>query len=304
MRLVMSKRRQLLALGMGPLLFLALGCAPVDSSTATETGDDPAPTESTSGAPEADPASCAADAVRTPGTLTVGTDSPAYDPWFAKNDPTNGEGFESAVAYAVAEKLGFTGDQVQWTKVPFNSSYAPGKQDRFDFDINQIAITPERAEVVDFSDGYYTAAQAVIVLKGPDAEGVTSVERAPGLRLGAQTGTTSLTAIRDVIQPDCDPIVFKDTSAAKQALLNDQVDAILADLPTALYITAVEIPKGTIVGQFQAVPGQDEQFGMLFEKGSPLVDCVNQALTILRDDGTLDSIQQRWLSDVVDVPPS
>ena len=248
-----------------------------------------------------DPAACAADAVRTPGTLTIGTDSPAYDPWFSKNDPTNGEGFESAVAYAVAEKLGFTGDAVQWTKVPFNSSYAPGKQGRFDFDINQIAITPERAEVVDFSDGYYTAAQAVIMLKGPDADNITSVSQLQGLRLGAQTGTTSLTAIRDVIQPDSDPIVFKDTSAAKQALLNDQVDAILADLPTALYITAVEIPKGTIVGQLQAVPGQDEQFGMLFEKGSPLVACVNQALAVLRDDGTLDSIQQRWLSDAVGV---
>ena len=118
------------------------------------------------------------------------------------------------------------------------------------------------------------------MLKGPDADGITSVEQLQGLRLGAQTGTTSLTAIRDVIQPDSDPIVFKDTSAAKQALLNDQVDAILADLPTAFYITAVEIPKGTIVGQFQPEPGQEEEFGMLFEKGSPLVECVNQALSV------------------------
>jgi polar amino acid transport system substrate-binding protein len=292
--------RHLLALGMAPVLFLALGCAPVDSSTATGS-DDPTPSESTSGSPEADPAACAADAVRSPGTLTIGTDSPAFDPWFSKNDPTNGEGFESAVAYAVAEKLGFTGDQVQWTKVPFNSSYAPG-QKKFDFDINQISITPERAEVVDFSDGYYQAAQAVIMLKGPDAEGITSVAQLKGLRLGAQTGTTSLTAIRDVIQPDSDPIVFKDTSAAKQALLNDQVDAIMADLPTAFYITAVEIPKGTIVGQFQPETGEQEEFGMLFQKGSPLVECVNQALTILKDDGTLETIETQWLSDVVDVP--
>jgi polar amino acid transport system substrate-binding protein len=283
-----------------PVLFLALACAPVDdSSTAADTGDTASPSESQSA--EADPAACAADAVRKPGTLTIGTDSPAYDPWFAKNDPTNGEGFESAVAYAVAEKLGFTGDQVKWTTVPFNSSYAPGEK-KFDFDINQIAITPARAKVVDFSDGYYTAAQAVIMLKGPDAQGITSVDQLKGLTLGAQTGTTSLTAIRDVIQPDSDPVVFKDTSAAKQALLNGQVDAILADLPTALYITTVEIPQGTIVGQLQAVPGQDEQFGMLFQKGSPLVECVNQALAVLREDGTLDSIQQRWLSDVVGVP--
>jgi polar amino acid transport system substrate-binding protein len=294
--------RHLLALGMAPVLFFALGCAPVDSSTAT---DEPGPTgsasESTSSSPSADPAACAASAVRTPGTLTIGTDSPAYDPWFSNNDPTNGEGFESAVAYAVAEKLGFTGDQVKWVKVPFNSSYAPGKQGYFDFDINQIAITPERAKVVDFSDGYYTAAQAVIMLKGPDSEGVTSVSQLQGLRLGAQTGTTSLTAIRNVIKPDSEPVVFEDTNAAKQALLNHQVDAILADLPTALYIVAVEIPKGTIVGQLQAVPGQDEQFGMLFEKGSNLVPCVNQALAMLRDDGTLDSLQQRWLSDAVGV---
>ena len=294
-------RMRRLALGMAPLLFLFIACAPVDSSTTTGS-DDPTPTESGSESTAADPAACAADAVRAAGTLTIGTDSPAYEPWFAENDPTNGEGFESAVAYAVAEKLGFTGDQVQWTKVPFNSSYAPGKQGRFDFDINQISITPERAEVVDFSDGYYQAAQAVIVLKGSAGEGVTSVSELTGLRLGAQTGTTSLTAIRDVIQPDSDPIVFKDTSAAKQALLNDQVDAILADLPTAFYITAVEIPKGTIVGQFQPETGEQEEFGMLFEKGSPLVDCVNQALTALRDDGTLESIESRWLSDVVGVP--
>ena len=286
---------------MAPLLFLSIACAPVDSSTTTG-ADDPTPTESGSESTAADPAACAADAVRTAGTLTIGTDSPAYDPWFAKNDPTNGEGFESAVAYAVAEQLGFTGDQVQWTKVPFNSSYAPGKQGRFDFDINQIAITPERAEVVDFSDGYYTAAQAVIMLKGAGRRRRHQRRRSSrACELGAQTGTTSLTAIRDVIQPDSDPVVFEDTSAAKQALLNDQVDAILADLPTALYITAVEIPKGTIVGQLQAVPGQDEQFGMLFEKGSPLVECVNQALAALREDGTLDSIQQQWLSDAVGV---
>ena len=298
--------RRPLALGMAapvllPVLFLAIGCAPVDSSS-PEAGEEPTSTESSETTePAADPAACAADKVKTPGTLTIGTDSPAYDPWFSKNDPTNGEGFESAVAYAVAEKLGFTGDAVTWTKVPFNSSYAPGPK-KFDFDINQIAITPERAAVVDFSDGYYTAAQAVIMLKGDAAEGVTSMEQLKGLKLGAQTGTTSLTAIRDVIQPDSDPVVFKDTSAAKQALLNGQVDAILADLPTALYITAVEIPKGTIVGQLQAVPGQDEQFGMLFEKGAPLVECVNQALAALSEDGTLESLEQQYLSDAVGVP--
>jgi len=308
----MRNPRALLTLATAPVLFLALACAPVeDSSTATDTptdssSDTAAPTESDAGSesasaePTPDPAACAADAVRTPGTLTIGTDSPAYDPWFAKNDPSNGEGFESAVAYAVADQLGFGADQVTWVKVPFNSSYAPGEK-KFDFDINQISITPERAKVVDFSDGYYAASQAVIMLKS-DAGSVTSMGDLKGLRLGAQTGTTSLTAIRDVIQPDSDPIVFEDTNGAKQALLNDQVDAILADLPTAFYITAVEIPKATIVGQFQPETGEQEEFGMLFEKGSPLVECVNQALANLREDGTLDSIEQQWLSDSVDVP--
>ena len=274
------------------LLLAALGCAPVEDEEPSSSSSEPS----------------AADACATenlpllkPGTLTVGTDSPAFDPWFSRNDPTNGQGFESAVAYAVADELGFSPEQVTWVTVPFNSSYKPGAKN-FDFDINQISITPERAEVVDFSDGYYQAAQAVIVLKGSAGEDVTSVAELKDLRLGAQTGTTSLTAIRDVIQPDTDPIVFKDTSAAKQALLNDQVDAILTDLPTAFYITAVEIPKSTIVGQFQPETGEQEEFGMLFEKGSPLVECVNQALTILRDDGTLASIESRWLSDVVGVP--
>jgi polar amino acid transport system substrate-binding protein len=298
----MRMPRPLLALGVAPVLFFALACAPVDdsSTTATDTSSSTAPGESDSAS--ADPAACAADVVRTPGTLTIGTDSPAYDPWFSKNDPTNGEGFESAVAYAVAEKLGFTGNQVQWTKVPFNSSYAPGQQGRFDFDINQISITPARAEVVDFSDGYYSASQAVIMLKGPDADGITSVDQLKGLRLGAQTGTTSLTAIRDVIQPDTDPSVFEDTNAAKQALVNGQVDGIVADLPTAFYITAAEIKHSVIVGQFVSPSSDPEQFGMLFEKGNPLVGCVNEALAALTADGTLDQIQAQWLSNEVDVP--
>jgi polar amino acid transport system substrate-binding protein len=235
------------------------------------------------------------------GMLTIGTDSPAYEPWFVDNDPSNGKGFESAVAYAVAEQLGFSADEVMWVKVPFNKSYAPGAKD-FDFDINQISILPARAEVVDFSDGYYQAAQAVIALKGTAGAEATSLADLKDLRLGAQTGTTSLTAIRDVIQPEADPVVFEDTNVAKQALQNDQVDAILADLPTAFYISAVEIPKSTIVGQFQPETGEQEEFGMLFEKGNPLVSCVNDALASLREDGTLDQIEQQWLSDVVDVP--
>jgi polar amino acid transport system substrate-binding protein len=295
----MRLRRSSAALVLVPLL-AAVACAPADESTDTS-----APAASTSGSASASASAdaCATEnlALKTPGRLTVGTDSPAYEPWFSDNDPSNGKGFESAVTYAVAEQLGFTPDQVTWVKVPFNNSYAPGEK-KFDFDINQISITPARAKVVDFSDGYYSAAQAVIALKGSPAASATSLEDLKSLKLGAQTGTTSLTAIREGIKPDQAPLVFDDTNQAKQALTNGQLDAFLADLPTAFYITAVEIPKGTIVGQFQPTAGDQEQFGMLFEKGSELVPCVDQALAALKDSGQLDQIEQRWLSDVVDVP--
>jgi len=277
-----------------PLFLLVAACAPVDEEGPGDTAADPTPTTADQ---------CAIDQLPLleAGTLTIGTDSPAFSPWFKGNDPTNGRGYESAVAFAVAEELGFSDGDVSWVTVPFNTSYKPGVKD-FDFDINQISITSARAEVVDFSDGYYEAAQAVIALEDSPIAGATSVAELADYNLGAQTGTTSLTAIRDVIQPANDPAVFEDTSAAKQALLNGQVDGILADLPTAFYITAVEIPQATLIGQFQPEVGQQEEFGMLFEKGSELVPCVNEALATLRDDGTLDQIEQEWLSDVVDVP--
>jgi polar amino acid transport system substrate-binding protein len=273
-------------------MLLALGCAPQASSTATDTSSQP--TTQT-------PAECAKDKTLKSGVLTIGTDSPAYDPWFRDNDPTNGKGYESAVAYAVAKQLGFDASSVTWTKVPFNSSYAPGPK-KFDFDINQISITPARARVVDFSDGYYNAAQAVIAVKGSPVAGSTSLADLKQYKIGAQTGTTSLTAIRDQIQPSSDAVVFQNTNDAKQALLNGQVDAIVADLPTAFYLTAVEIPKGTIVGQFEQTGGAPEQFGMLFQKGNSLVACVNQALAALKSDGTLDAFEKKWLTDTVDVP--
>jgi polar amino acid transport system substrate-binding protein len=279
-----------------PLLLTVVACAPADQADDTKVT-----TSSPSGSPSADSCATGNPALKTPGRLTIATDSPAYEPWFSHNDPTNGKGFESATAYAVAKQLGFGKAQVTWVKEPFNNSYAPGAKN-FDFDINQISITPKRAKVVDFSDGYYSAAQAVIALKGDPAARVTSLAQLKSLKLGAQTGTTSLLAITDVIKPSEQPLIFDDTNVAKQSLLNGQVDAILADLPTAFYITAVEIPKGTIVGQFQPETGQTEQFGMLFDKGSKLVPCVNQALAALKKDGTLASIEKRWLSDVVDVP--
>ena len=287
--------RRSLALLAAPLLLAAVACAPQDSSSSSSGSS------GSSSSPTGD--QCATDNLHLykSGQLTVATDSPAYDPWFSNNDPSNGKGYESAVAYAVAKQLGFSQDQVTWVKVRFNNSYKPGPKD-FDFDINQISITPERAKAVDFSDGYYTQTQALIALKGSPAADAKTVDDLKSLKLGAQTGTTSLSAIRDVIKPATEPAVFEDTNAAKQALLNKQVDAIVADFYTANYITAVEIPQATIVGQFEQEGGNPEEFGMLFQKGNPLVSCVNQALSTLKSNGTLDQLQQKWLSGATDVP--
>ncbi len=287
----MRLRRSLLPLVSVALLTATFAACSPEEEAEDRTGDVAAADE------------CATEdlPLKSEGVLTIGTDSPAYEPWFVDNDPSNGKGYESAVAYAVAEELGFPPDQVKWIKVGFNSLFKPGGTD-FDFDINQISITPNRDEVVDFSEGYYSAAQAVITLKDSPAAGATSLEELKGFKLGAQTGTTSLTAIRDIIQPDADPLVFEDTNVAKQAMQNGQVDAILADLPTAFYISAVEIPGSQLIGQFQPETGEQEQFGMLFEQGSELLPCVNRALETLTDDGTLADIEQEWLSDVVSVP--
>jgi polar amino acid transport system substrate-binding protein len=298
----MRARPTLASLLAVPLLLVA-ACAPVEEEgdTAADTETSPTAPDATDGATAADPAACAEGKTQMDGMLMIGTDSPAFEPWFVDDDPTNGKGFESAVAYEVAERLGFGPDQVDWVTVPFNTSYKPGPKE-FDFDINQISISEARDQAVDFSEGYYEASQAVIALKDSPAAAATSLADLAGLKLGAQTGTTSLTAIRDVIRPEQEPAVFEDTNIAKQQLMAGQVDAILADLPTAFYITAVEIPKGTIVGQFQPETGEQEEFGMLFEEGNPLVECVDLALAGMKEDGTLGSIEQQWLSDTVGVP--
>jgi polar amino acid transport system substrate-binding protein len=246
---------------------------------------------------------CAKDKLHliNPGQLTVATDSPAYPPWFVKNDPSNGKGYESAVAYAVARKLGFSKDQVHWVKEDFNRSYAPGKKD-FDFDINQISITEKRAQVVDFSDGYYNAAQALVTLKDSPLAHASTLADLTDAKLGAQVGTTSLAAITDDVKPSQDPLIYNNTNDAKSALQNGQIDGIVVDLPTAFYITAVQIPNSTIVGQFRPATGQAEQFGMLFQRGNSLVPCVNQALSAVKSSGELAQIEQRWLSQVVNVP--
>jgi polar amino acid transport system substrate-binding protein len=245
-----------------------------------------------------------------PGTLTIGTDNPAFPPWFEGgtpkgssweiNDPSTGEGFESAVAYAVAEELGFTEDEVEWVEVPFNQSFKPGPKD-FDFDINQISYKPARDEAVDFSDSYYDVNQALVALADNPITQATSLEDLRQHKLAAPVGTTSFDYIEQNIQPEEDPGVYDSLNDAISALQNEQVDGVVVDLPTAFFITAVQVDDGAIVGQFPTV-GQQEYFGMVFEEGNTLVECVNRALETLKADGTLQQIQDRWLSQNVEVP--
>ena len=243
-----------------------------------------------------------------PGELTIGTDNPAFPPWFGGtpkspwkvSDPRSGEGYESAVAYAVAKKLGFSHDEVTWKVVPFNTSFAPGTKS-FDFDINQISFTPARAKVVDFSDSYYDVNQSVVVNKGTPIASVKTVSGLEPYELGAQLGTTSYQFIKDKIKPSKQPSVFPTNAGAVQSLKNKQIDGLVVDLPTAFYVTAVQVPNSKVLGQFPAEPG-GEHFGMVFQKGNSLVTCVNKALSKLRSDGTLKQLQQKWLAKATGAP--
>jgi polar amino acid transport system substrate-binding protein len=244
---------------------------------------------------------CATDqlALKQPGKLVVATDKPAFPPYFEDDDPANGKGFESAVAYAIAEELGFAKDDVEWTVVPFNSSYAPGPKD-FDFDVNQISINPQRAKRVDFSEPYYTAPQAVVAPKGSDAAGATSLADLAGARIGVQIGTTSLDAVSASIKPTQEPKVFNDSNDVVTALKQKQVDAVVIDLPTAFYLTAAQVPSAKIVGQFEA-PGGDA-WGALLQKGSKLTPCVSEAIKTLESDGRLAQIEQQWMGEAAGAP--
>jgi polar amino acid transport system substrate-binding protein len=276
-------RKLLVALATFALLGAA--CA-ADSSTVTTSPGGGSATDS-----------CAKDNLNlvTPGTLTVGTDQPAYPPWVLKNDPASGKGYESAVAYEIADRLGFSHDEVTWVTVPFNKSYAPGPKD-FDFDINQISVTPEREQVVTFSDSYYDVSQALIVNDGTPIASATSVSDLKDYKFGAQIGTTSLQFINDVIQPTQQSAVFDSTSDALTALKNGQIDGTVLDLPTASYSAG----KGqSVVGQFEST---GEHFGLLFEKGNPLVTCVNTVLDDMRAGGVLDDLETKYLADYLDVP--
>jgi polar amino acid transport system substrate-binding protein len=292
-RLPASALAALLAAG------LLAACGSDDSS---DTGTAAASSTQAAAAPATTAAdTCTPDQLKTvsSGTLTVGTDKPAYPPYFEDDDPTNGKGFESAVAYAIAKQLGFDTSAVKWSVVPFNSSYAPG-QKSFDFDVNQISITPARQKRVDFSDPYYTAPQAVVALKGTSAASAKTLADLKDAQLGVQIGTTSLDVADQTIQPSKQPKVFNDSNDTVAALKQGQVDAIVVDLPTALYLTAAEIPKATIVGQFDA-PGGDS-WGAVLAKDSPLTDCVNQAITKLKDSGELDKLTQQWMTKSAGAP--
>jgi polar amino acid transport system substrate-binding protein len=228
----------------------------------------------------------------TPGVLTVDTDKPAFPPYFVDDDPTSGKGFESAVAYAIADRLGFAAEEVTWVTVPFNSSYAPGPK-KFDFDINQISITEPRAEQVDFSTPYYTTPQAVLVPAGSEYATATSVTELQDAKFGVQVGTTSLDALESVIEPSQEPQVFNDSNDTVRALKSEQVDAIVVDLPTAIYLRDAEVEGSTVVGQFPA-PGGDN-WGVVLAKGSSLTPCVDQAIADLSADGELTAITEEWI---------
>lgn len=262
------------------------------------------------GSPAADACAKESLALIQPGTLTIGTDNPAYPPWFEGgeiegspwkiNDPATGEGFESATAYAVAEQLGFSAEEVEWVEVPFGQSFKPGPKE-FDVFINQVSITEKRAQNVDFSAGYYDVNQALVSVKGNPLGDATALEELKGFKLAAPIGTTSFDYIEQNIQPDEDPAVFETLNDAVTALNNGQVDGVVVDLPTAFFIVAVQVNKGVIVGQFPTV-GAQEQFGMVLEKDSSLTACVSEAVDALKADGTLGAIQQEWLADKANAP--
>ena len=294
----------------------SIAASPEASPSPAAVAPSPAPSPSPS------PNACAPANLATlaAGKLTIGTDNPAYPPYFQPpasgnatkpwqlGDPTNGQGFEAAFAYALAGQLGFTKDQVSWTVVPFSNSYAPGKKP-FDFYLAQVSYTPERATAVDLSDGYYFVAQSVVALTTNPLAKVTTISGLKSFKFGAQVGTTAYDTIKNIIQPTTSISVYNDNDAAVKALQAKQIDGLVVDLPTAFYVTAAQIvdtkgnPLASIVGQFPVQAGPDaEHFSLVLAKGSPLTSCVNQAIGALKSDGSLDQITKTWLSDKANAP--
>ena len=275
----------------GSLLLAACGGSDSSSDTTSPSGD---------AAQSA--AECAAGKTLEEGVLTVGTGDPAYSPWVIDDKPESKEGFEAAVAYAVAAELGFADADVKWVRTTFDEAIQPGAKN-FDFNLQQYSITEERKQTVTFSDGYYTTNQAIVGLTDSAAKGATTLHAIKKLKLGAQAGTTSLAYITDVIQPEQEPFVYDDNAGAKAALEAKQIDAAVFDLPTALYVSAVEIEGSAVLGQFPAQDGATaDEFGLVFDKDNALATCVNTALATLKENGSLVSITAQWLSTSTNIP--
>ena len=286
-------RRIALSLLAASALTLA-SCGGGDSASDTTA----APAGSTGGSGN----DCTAGKTLSEGKLTIATGNPAYSPWVENDKPEAKEGYEAAVAYAIAGELGFSDDNVTWVRTDFDAAIQPGKKD-FDFNLQQFSITDERKQTVDFSEPYYTTNQAIVALAGSAAEGATSVADLKGVKFGAQAGTTSLDFIKNVIKPSSEPFVYDDNAGAKAALEAKQIDAIVVDLPTAFYIAAVEIEGAKVVGQFPADENTNpDRFGLVFDKGNSLVSCVNTAIEALKTAGTIDAIAKTWLSDKYSAP--
>lgn len=290
-------RRSLIVLAPAvALLLAACGSSTSDSTSSSAGSASPSDTAvaATSASASADP--CTPDQLQTlkPGTFTVATGSPAFPPWVIDDKPENKKGYEAAVAYAVAEKLGYADSDVVWTRTTFDGAIAPGPK-KFDVNIQQFSITDARKKVVDFSSSYYDLTQAVVSYKGSPIANATTVAELKNAKLGAAVATTSLQAITDVVGSK--PAVFNDNAAAVTALKNKQIDGLVVDLPTAFYLVGAELDNGVIVGQLPNTADSKESLGMLLAKNSPLTTCVTQAVDALRADGTLAALQEKWLAN-------
>jgi polar amino acid transport system substrate-binding protein len=262
------------------------------------------PSASPAGSASTTPAASASADVKqltvTPGKLTIATGKPAYSPWVEDDKPESGKGFEAAVAYAVAEKLGFTKDEVVWKRTTFDEAVTPGPK-AWDFNLQQFSITDERKKAVDFSSPYYTTSQAVLTYKGSKIAAAASLADLKAAKLGATIGTTSLTALNKVIAPTEAAKVFNSNDDAVLALKNKQIEGLVVDLPTALYLSAAVIDNGTIIGQLADTSGGD-QFGLVLQKGSKLTAPVTAAVDALKADNTLATLDKTWLSESISVP--
>ncbi|WP_426321356.1 ABC transporter substrate-binding protein [Microbacterium sp. E-13] len=283
----MSRRARPLSLAAAGLAVAALalaGCASAGTPAATGSASD------------------SGEGWVTPGKITIATGEPAYYPWVIDDDPESGEGFEAAVAYAVAEELGFAADDVVWVRTGFEEAIAPGPKD-FDVNLQQFSITDERKKSVDFSSPYYETTQVVVTTGSSPAADATSIADLKDLLIGAQTGTTSYTTIESVIQPTQGAQAFNTNDDAKLALENGQVDAIVVDLPTAFYISGAELTDGVLVGQLPTPEGETgDQLGFVLAKDSPLTSQVTEAVDALRKDGTLDELAAEWLGGEGEAP--